>query len=202
MSYRPITDTWILTRCKYKNGIKRFGGYLGGFPERARSLLNCSINEPLLHVCGGLAKYYPYNGGFGVNDKTMDLDQDTNPDILHDVKKPFPLPLELWREGNVESDGIFNIPRFWKPKAYLCDPPYSEIDAAQYKTGAENYPSPNLILKNCFDVMEAGQRVGMIHYIVPKAPKNSKFIACVGVVCGFNNRIRAYSVFEKNLLIL
>ena len=66
-----------------------------------------------------------------------------------------------------------------------------------YKVGKENYPSPNLILKNCFDVMDVGQRVGIIHYIIPKAPKNSKFIACIGVICGFNNRIRAYSVFEK-----
>lgn len=190
MSYRPITDVWILARCKYKSKTKRYGGYLGGFPERARSLLNCSINEPLLHVCGGLAKDYPYKAGFGLKDMTMDLDLEVNPDILHDVKKPFP---RFFLDGGSEQ---IKVP-YLVPKAYLCDPPYSEEDAKSYKTGAENYPSPNLILKNCFDVMEPGQRVGMIHYIVPKAPKNSKFIACIGIICGFNNRMRAYTVFEK-----
>ena len=195
MSYRPITDVWILARAKLKENKKYYGSYLGGFPERARSLLNCSINEPLLHVCGGLAKYYPYKGGFGINDKTMDLDQDTNPDILHNVKEPFPLPLKYTDPcGHVSPYDPIHI---WKPKAYLCDPPYSELDAKNYKVGAENYPNPNLILKNCFDAMDIGQRAGIIHYIIPKAPKNSKFIACIGIICGFNNRIRAYTVFEK-----
>jgi hypothetical protein len=59
------------------------------------------------------------------------------------------------------------------------------------------YPPPNLLIKNSFDVLDVGSRVGIIHYIVPKPPKNSIFIACVGVICGFNNRVRIYTVFEK-----
>ena len=187
MSYRPITDMWLLARCKYKNGIKRFGGYLGGFPERARVLLGVTIYDPVLHVCGGLAKEYPYKGGFGPNDKTIDLDPQTNPDFFHDVRKPF-------HHGLL---GQYLEEQQLLPRAYLCDPPYSEEDAKNYKTGVENYPPPNLVLKNCFDVMEVGQRVGIIHYIVPKAPKNSKFIACIGVISGFNNRIRVFTTFEK-----
>src|SRR3990167_7927493 len=73
MSYRPITDTWFLARAKLKDGKKYYGAYLGGFPERARALLGAMIDEPVLHVCGGMAKQYPYKGGFGVNDKTLDL---------------------------------------------------------------------------------------------------------------------------------
>lgn len=180
MSYRPITDIWILARCKYKDGIKRYGGYLGGFPERARALLGVSINDPVLHVCGGMARHYPYAGGFGPNDKTLDLDPATEPDYLQDARNPWPANYS----------------------AYLLDPPYSEPDAAHYLDGkgADVYPSPNELLKRAFEVMEVGQRVGIIHYMVPKAPANSKFIACVGIICGFNNRIRVYSVFEKTAL--
>ena len=181
MSYRPITDIWMLARCKYKGGVKRYGGYLGGFPERARALLGVTINDPVLHVCGGLAKQYPYAGGFGPMDRTMDLDPETNPDYLLDAREPW---------GWIADIGF---------KAYLIDPPYSEEDAKHYLDGKGDtlYPPPNLLVKRAFEVMEVGQRVGIIHYMVPKAPANSRFVACVGVVCGFNNRIRAYSVFEK-----
>ena len=60
MTYRPITDTWILTRAKLKRGHTFYGAYPGGFPERARALLGVTINDPVLHVCGGKIKYYPY----------------------------------------------------------------------------------------------------------------------------------------------
>lgn len=181
-NYRPITDTWILARAKLKGGRKHYGAYLGGFPERARALLGVSINDRVLHVCGGMARHYPYAGGFGPNDKTMDLDPRTEPDFLQDARDP-------WPEG----------PPFPLFSAYLIDPPYSEPDAAHYLDGkgASVYPSPNELLKRAFEVMEVGQRVGIIHYMLPKAPANSKFVACVGIICGFNNRIRCYSVFEK-----
>lgn len=191
MSYRPITDMWILARCKYKDGIKRYGGYLGGFPERARALLGVSINDPVLHVCGGMARHYPYAGGFGPNDKTLDLDPSTGPDYLQDAREAWPVtPITTFEP---------RIPLF---DAYLLDPPYSEPDAMHYLDGkgADVYPSPNELLKRAFEVMEVGQRVGIIHYMVPKAPANSKFIACVGIICGFNNRVRVYTVFEKTAL--
>jgi hypothetical protein len=175
MSYRPITDMWILARAKLKDGHKYYGAYLGGFPERARALLGATVTEPVLHVCGGKAKHYPYKGGFGPNDKTLDLDPLAEPDFLQDARLPFP-------------------PGF---KAILADPPYSEADAAHYNTGADNYPAPNKIVQNAIDALQVGQRVGLIHYMIPKCPKNAKFIAAIGVMCGFNNRIRAFTVFEK-----
>lgn len=175
MSYRPITDMWILARAKLLDGHKYYGAYLGGFPERARALLGATIDEPVLHVCGGKAKFYPYKGGFGPNDKTLDLDPEVSPDYLQDAREPFP-------------SGF---------KAILADPPYSEVDAEHYNVGAKNYPSPNKIIENAMAALQVGQRVGMIHYMIPKCPKNARFVAAVGVMCGFNNRLRAFTVFER-----
>ena len=174
MSYRPITDVWFLARAKLKGGRKYYGAYLGGFPERARALLGASIYEPVLHVCGGMARYYPYPGGFGLSDQTLDLDPATEPDFLQDAREPLPKGF----------------------KAILIDPPYSEADAAHYNVGTAAYPSPNLLVKNALAALHPGQRVGIIHYLLPQA-RDARFVACVGVICGFNNRMRCYSVFEK-----
>lgn len=176
MSYRPITDLWFLARAKLKGGEKYYGAYLGGFPERARALLGVTINDMVLHVCGGKAKLYPYKGGFGPNDKTLDVDPALQPDFLWDARKPF--PRDRW-------------------SAILADPPYSETDADKYNCGRDAYPSPNLLLKNCLAAVRPGGRVGIIHYSLPSPPKGVRFVACVGIACGFNNRLRCYSVFER-----
>lgn len=175
MGYRPITDIWFLARAKLKGDKKYYGAYLGGFPERARVLLGASISTPVLHVCGGMAKNYPYAGGFGPNDSTLDLDPATNPDFHQDARVPFP---SKW-------------------DAILMDPPYSEVDATHYVPGASNYPTPNQLIANAVDALRIGGRVGIIHYSLPKLDPRCKFIACAGVLCGFNNRIRVFSVFEK-----
>lgn len=173
--FRPITDVWVLARCKYKDGTKRYGGYLGGFPERARALLAATIGEPVLHVCGGLARQYPYAGGFGPNDKTLDLDPDVSPDFLQDAREGLPVGF----------------------KAMLADPPYTEPDADHYAPGAGRFPSANQIVSGMIGALQPGQRCGIIHYVVPALPKGARFVACVGIICGFNNRIRVLSVFEK-----
>jgi hypothetical protein len=186
VSYRPITDIWFLARAKLKDGKKYYGAYLGGFPERARWLLGASIEEPILHVCGGMARHYPYPAGFGANDATLDLDEETQPDFCQDARAPFPT--------HTRTYGI--IPATpWR--AILIDPPYSEADADKYKVGAAVYPTPNALIKNALAALPIGGRVGLIHYSLPAQPKDAKFIAAVGVLCGFNNRIRCFSVFEK-----
>ena len=174
MSYRPITDIWFLARAKLKDGKKYYGAYLGGFPERARALLGVTINQPVLHVCGGMARHYPYAAGFGPNDKTLDSDPTCKPDYLRDARGLLPTGFD----------------------AMLIDPPYSVEDAAHYHEGKFYYPTPNELVKNALAALKPGQRVGIIHYLLPQA-KDARFVACVGVVCGFNNRIRVYSVFEK-----
>jgi len=176
MSYRPITDMWLLARAKLKDGKKYYGAYLGGFPERARALLGATINEPILHVCGGMAKYYPYKAGFGPNDQTMDLDSSLQSLYCQDAQIDYDVPMNMY-------------------KAILIDPPYSEEDAKHYDCSC--YPKPNLLIQTAITYLQVGQRVGIIHYQLPACPKNAKFIACVGIICGFNNRIRCYSVFEK-----
>ena len=129
MSYRPITDTWILARAKLKNGTKYYGAYPGGFLERARALLGVSASDPVLHVCSGMVKLYPYRRGFGPNDKTLDLDLRCEPDFLQDAREPFPL-----------NDGAC-----WK--AVLMDPAYSKEDCARYAVGPEVYPPPGLLVR-------------------------------------------------------
>lgn len=166
---------WFLARAKLKGGRKYYGAYLGGFPERARVLIGCGINDPVLHVCGGMAKHYPYAGGFGPNDKTLDLDPATEPDYLQDARDPLP---GQW-------EGI------------LIDPPYSEQDAARYAIGAEVYPKPSLLVASALLNVQVGRKVGLLHYSLPRCPKNAKFIACVGVACGFGNRLRCFSVFQR-----
>ena len=174
MTYRPITDIWFLARAKLKGGRKYYGAYLGGFPERARALLGCTINDPVLHVCGGMARHYPYFGGFGPKDQTVDLDPAVEPDFLQDARDPLPKGFS----------------------AMLIDPPYSEADAEHYAPGAAAYPKPGPLVRNALDALKPGQRVGIIHYLLPQV-KGARFVAAVGVLCGFNNRIRVYSVFEK-----
>ena len=61
MSYRPITDTWILARSKTKDdtGKTYYGAYLSGFLERARPILvGGDKDASILHICGGMARNY------------------------------------------------------------------------------------------------------------------------------------------------
>lgn len=182
---------WFLARAKLKGGKKYYGAYLGGFPERARALLGVNLVDPVLHVCGGCAKDYPYKRAFGPNDKTLDLDPSVQPDFLQDARDDFPFYIPE-REDSVTGIMHPSIP--WS--GILIDPPYTEQDAAHYLPGPEKYPKPNQLIANALEVLPSGGRVGLIHYILPN-PQGAIFVACVGVVCGFNNRIRVYSVFEK-----
>lgn len=195
MSYRPITDIWFLARAKLKGGERYYGAYLGGFPERARALLGCNINDPVLHVCGGKAKLYPYKRGFGPNDKTLDLDPSCNPDFLQDAREPFPWAPPWGKHSIYLPEDQTAPPCPWA--GILIDPPYSEGDAEHYMPGADKYPKPNLLVRRALDALPPGGRVGIIHYILPSPPKDTIFVAQIGILCGFNNRIRSYAVFEK-----
>ena len=46
MSYRPITDVWILARSK----VPYYGAYPAGFLHRARTLLGVDAVGAVLHV--------------------------------------------------------------------------------------------------------------------------------------------------------
>jgi hypothetical protein len=191
MSYRPITDTWILARPK----VKYYGAYPNGFLERARALLGVTPFDGILHVCGGRAREYPAKPrGFGPNDRTLDMDAALSPDFLQPATSPLPLPLYLF-------DGAKAYSQYWP--ALIADPPYTEADADHYAPGRDVFPSANKILRNMLDVVRPGGRVGMLHYVLPQPPKvGVRFVACVGVIAGYNNRMRVFSVFEKEAVVL
>lgn len=65
--------------------------------------------------------------------------------------------------------------------------------------GSSVYPTPTRLLRTCLDAVKPGGRVGIIHYVLPQPPKGARFVAAVSVLCGFNNRARLYSVFERGM---
>lgn len=189
MSYRPITDVWLLARPK----VKYYGAYPNGFLERARALLGVTPFDAVLHVCGGMARAYPAQPrGFGPSDRTLDL----NPALMPDFEQAATDPLPPY---GVQCGPLRNgEPVGWP--ALIADPPYTEADAEKYAPGAKAFPAANLILKNMLVAVRPGGRVGMLHYVLPQPPRvGVRFVACVGVIVGFNNRMRVFSVFEKEI---
>lgn len=175
MSYRPVTDIWMLARPK----VKYYGAYPNGFMERAKILLGYGPNDNVLHVCGGHARNYPNKAVMG-DTYTLDLDPATKPDFLMDAREPLPLC------GANQWDAV------------LCDPPYTTEDAKHYVPDPLVMPTANTLLRNSLEVVKLGGRIGILHYLLPQPPKvGAKFLACVGIVVGFNNRMRCFSVFER-----
>lgn len=182
MSYRPITDVWILARSK----VPYYGAYPAGFLHRARALLGVGDNSAVLHICGGAIRRYPYRG-LGANDRTLDLDPACEPDFLQDCRDPLPLPCDMTELNLSESQ--------WG--AVLIDRPYTVDDAAHYTPGADTFPDLNDLLKRALLVVPVGGRVGVLDYIWPHAGKVGKEVAVIAVGTGRNNRARWYSVWER-----
>lgn len=181
MSYRPITDVWILARSK----VKFYGAYPSGFLSRARTLLGAPPTMPVLHVCGGLVKHYPYKGVYPC-DRTLDLDPATHPDYLQDALDAFPF-------GPIDHPQ-----RSLGWRAILIDPPYTPQDAAHYAVSPGKFPTAAVLLRNAHDALQPGGRVGILHQIWPRPPVLTlSCVAVVSVLVGFNNRGRLFSVYEK-----
>lgn len=175
-SYRPICDVWILARSK----VPYYGAYPAGFLARARALIGCKLSDPVLHVCGGMVRKYPFKG-FGRNDRTLDMDPKLKPNFKQDAREPLPK-----RSGRFMWAGI------------LSDPPYTDDDADKYLPGKKYLPTARVILRNALKVVPVGGKVGILHYHAPRPDKTrAKFIACVAVVVGYENRVRLFSVYER-----
>lgn len=195
MSYRPITDVWILARPK----VKFYGAYPNGFLERERRLLPVRREEPVLHVCGGRVKEYPTWARLCPNDVTCDLDPAVQPDIVWNVAfGGIPRPGEFASsavrayEHGVVPEGGYG----WR--GILADPDYTEDDAEHHAPGRANLPNPRQLLRDALDVLTVGGRIGILHYKWPRPPATGvRSVACVGVVDGFDRNIRCFSVFEK-----
>lgn len=178
MSYRPITDVWFLARPK----VKFYGAYPNGFLERAKCLLGITHRTAILHVCGGRVKDYPNKRIVGPNDYTLDLDPATEPDFLQDARDPWPT-----YSANESA---------WP--AILIDRPYTVADAAHYAPGEQKLPQINSLLKRGIEAVRPGGKVGVLDYTLPQPPREGvRFVACVGVIAGYNNRMRCFSVFER-----
>jgi len=174
--YRPLSDMVIPARPKLLNGKKFYGAYPAGLLERARAMLGVNINDPVLHVCGGMTKHYPYpRFSIGPNDRTLDLDPATDPDYLQDAREPYPAGF----------------------KGVLADPPYSADEAKNYKPGASAYPTPGIILRRALDAVPPGGRVGILHFKSPNPPKNTRLVAVLGVWMGYNMAIRSFTFYER-----
>lgn len=173
MSFRPITDVWILARPK----VKYYGAYPCGFLERGRALLGVTLQDQVLHVCSGRIRDYPFRG-LGRVDMTVDIDAKLDPDFVMDVREQLP-----------------EYPQGWP--AIMVDQPYSEPDAEHYDCGAGVYPNPSQLLRLCLQHVRVGGRVGFLHYEWPRPPKSARSVALVAVTTGYGGRMRAYSVFER-----
>lgn len=183
MSYRPITDVWILARSK----TKYYGAYPAGFLHRARHLLGVGPEGAVLHICGGMVRQYPYRG-FGPNDRTLDLDPACEPDYLLDCRDPLPL-----RECTCEGHSCG--PHQWD--AVLIDRPYTPEDASHYAPGSDTLPDLNDLLRRSLAVVPVGGRVGCLDYLWPHPGNLGREVAAVAVGTGRNNRARWFTVFER-----
>lgn len=173
----PIVAHIWCVRAKLREGRKRYGAYPAGSLEKFRLLMGVHITDPVLHICGGLVRYYPYpERAFGPNDKTLDLDPSTEPDFLQDARKPYPKGF----------------------KAIIADPDYSPADAEKRPMGPSTLPSGGTILRLALDALKPGQRVGILHVAPPRPPKDAALlVAKLNVGTGYDNRERGFYVYEK-----
>jgi hypothetical protein len=197
VSYRPITDTWILARSK----TKYYGAYPAGFLHRARALLGVSKKDPVLHICAGKVREYPYRG-LGVNDMTLDLDPATDPDFLRDARETLPTNhgAGCTCKPVCQTVGFRPCPpdtvgELWA--AVLIDRPYTEDDAEHYVPGAAALPDLNPLLKRAIQIVPEEGRVGVLDYMWPHPGKLGREVAVVGVGTGRNGRARWFTVFER-----
>ena len=189
MSYRPITDVWILARPK----VKYFGAYPAGFLQRARDMLAVTADAQVLHICSGKVRDYKCgpscsgNGhyhGLGKNDITADLDPALKPDLIFDA-----------RDRASYTAAISAHPQI---QAALADPPYMKHFAAHYVPGADAFPSGDTIVNNTLRILPVGARMGILSMGWPRYPTSiSRPIAIIGVVVGNGNIGRWFAVYER-----
>lgn len=204
MSFRPITDVWILGRSKTKDpetGKSYYGAYLSGFLERARPMLvGGNSDARILHVCGGHAR--SYNGkkggitlsGFGKNDLTLDIDPLCKPDIVYDGRM-----LDKVRVIDGGYLGFYLPPddkplQVFRPDAILIDRPYSLEDAKNYRCGPDVLPDLNKLVRDCLRLTDG--LVGVIDYAWPSVPE-AKEVAAIAVGTGRNGRARWFTIWKR-----
>ncbi|MCZ8345140.1 MAG: hypothetical protein O9346_01875 [Leptospiraceae bacterium] len=200
MAVRPITDYWILARCKHGY----FGGYPAGFLERARYLLGCTNNDVVAHIPGGMA--HNYNGaggmplsGYGENDYRIDINPDCEPEVLMDVRKLKDCFFNGYTIDFTRATKSGNGRYQDQPKGILIDRPYTQEYANRYnKDGDIIFPNLNELVRESLRLVAPGGRVGVLDYQTPISRHvGGKCLARIAVDCGDGLNIRIFSVWIK-----
>lgn len=149
--------------------VKYYGAYPSGFLRRAKWLMP----GQMLHLCSGRAQLDPF---FCRDvDVTLDIRDDVGACYVADATKT-----------GLPPDSFL---------AVLCDPPYTPEDASHYDTDC---PKPGDIMREAWRLTSPGGRCGLLHYVIPRPPdKSAILVAVCGVMMGFGNRMRAFTVFHK-----
>lgn len=193
-NYRPVTDVWILARPK----VKYYGAYPNGFLERARVFMPVTRTEPVLHLCGGMVKAYPTWSKLCPNDLTVDIDPETTPDLVCDLRHGVPPVTSVKPVLTLPQILDMGIAGWEGWRGILIDRPYTPEDAAKYRCGADVLPPIKKLLKDALAVCCIGGRVGVLDYVFPRPPATGvKLILKASVTVGYDNRDRCFSVFER-----
>jgi len=198
MAVRPITDYWILARCKHGY----FGGYPAGFLERARFLLGCGPEDVVAHVPGGMAHKYNSAGGmplsgYGKKDYRIDINPDCEPEVLMDVRK---LKDCFFNGYTIDfSRATMKSNYQSQPDGILIDRPYTEQYANRYnKEGDKLFPNLNELVRESLRLVKPGGKVGVLDYQTPISRHiQGKNLARVAVDCGDGLNIRIFSIWRK-----
>lgn len=126
-----------------------------------------AARSDVLHICSGTL---PRGEGWRV-----DVRLSARPDLCADGRA---LPFR---------DGAF--------RAVMIDPPYS-AEYAEDLYGTE-YPRPSHLLCEAARVCAPSGKIGMLHFLVPLPPPDTRFHSCHGITTGCGYRIRAFTVFQK-----
>lgn len=144
-----------------------WGAYPRDFIKWACQVMQCSRQE-VFHLCSGsLPK--------GEGALRVDIRPEVEPDLVADCRA---LPL-----GNGCAAAV------------LLDPPYS-IEYAQDLYSTE-YPRPSALLAEAARIAKSGAPIGLLHFLVPLPPADTRIETVYGVTTGPGYRIRAFTIYRK-----
>ena len=122
-------------------------------------------------------------GQQGTVDITVDIDPLVSPDVVCDVSQPG------WASNMYAFATLF--------RGILIDRPYTEDDAKKYRMASKDLPTMKVLLTGANELLLDGGRVGVLDYVWPRPVPGLYPVAKIGVSCGFGNRDRCFSVFER-----